>query len=211
MGDTGVTPEAEQLVTDNIGLAHRLATRRMRRQPRVPAIWCDDVRSAALEGLIKAAEAFDPGRGWKFVTYAQWRINGEMADQLRTLHNGRTTPSGNNWRSRSRESSLDAMAENLHIHGNEPIQISELPIMADPGSDPADLYDTAETGWLAADLLALLNSDQRDLAERYFLHGHTLAEIAQAEGVTESRICQRMTAIKLRLRQLAVRTDLVAA
>ena len=43
----------------------------------------DDLMSAAVIGLIMAAERFDPNRGIKFKTYAEQRIRGTIIDELR--------------------------------------------------------------------------------------------------------------------------------
>lgn len=43
----------------------------------------DDLRSAAVIGLISAAERFDPGRGVQFKTFAEQRIRGTIMDELR--------------------------------------------------------------------------------------------------------------------------------
>ena len=44
----------------------------------------DDLRSAAVIGLISAAEHFEPGHGVKFKTFAEPRIRGSIMDELRT-------------------------------------------------------------------------------------------------------------------------------
>lgn len=43
----------------------------------------DDLRSAAVIGLISAAERFDPSRGVQFKTFAEQRIRGTIMDELR--------------------------------------------------------------------------------------------------------------------------------
>jgi RNA polymerase sigma-32 factor len=43
----------------------------------------DDLVQAGNEGLIKAAEKFDPGRGFKFITYAVWWVKAYMQNYVR--------------------------------------------------------------------------------------------------------------------------------
>lgn len=42
-----------------------------------------DLLNDGFFGLVDAIEKFDPGRGWKFETYASNRIRGEISDRLR--------------------------------------------------------------------------------------------------------------------------------
>ena len=45
----------------------------------------DDVMSAAVEGLRRAVEQFDPARGVRFETYCACRVRGAILDYLRTV------------------------------------------------------------------------------------------------------------------------------
>jgi RNA polymerase sigma factor for flagellar operon FliA len=52
---------------------------------RLPAsIEFDDLVSAGLIGLMQALEKFKPEKGFKFKTYAEFRIRGAMIDELRS-------------------------------------------------------------------------------------------------------------------------------
>ena len=52
---------------------------------RLPAsVDYDDLVSAGLIGLMQALERFKPEKGYKFKTYAEFRIRGAMIDELRT-------------------------------------------------------------------------------------------------------------------------------
>ena len=53
---------------------------------RLPShIEAEDMHSVGVIGLIDAANKFDPERGSKFSTYAEYRIKGAILDQLRSL------------------------------------------------------------------------------------------------------------------------------
>jgi RNA polymerase sigma factor FliA len=43
-----------------------------------------DLVGSGIFGLVDAIEKFDPGRGWKFETYAMQRIRGAILDELRS-------------------------------------------------------------------------------------------------------------------------------
>ena len=68
-----MTPEADRLAEENVGLVHLCANRF-----RGKGIEYDDLYGAGCLGLIKAAKAFDTGRGVKFSTYAVPVILGEI-------------------------------------------------------------------------------------------------------------------------------------
>lgn len=50
---------------------------------KAPAIAFDDHLSAAMLGLVKAVNAFDPARGFAFKTLAGWYVRGEVNHQIR--------------------------------------------------------------------------------------------------------------------------------
>jgi len=54
--------------------------------PQVPSFMSkDDMTSAAMEGLIDAANKYDPTKGAKFKTFAEYRIRGAIFDEMRKL------------------------------------------------------------------------------------------------------------------------------
>lgn len=57
-----------------------------RMRPQIPVfISIDEVKSAAMYGLMEAAGRFDPGRGVLFKTYAETRIRGAIMDEVRKM------------------------------------------------------------------------------------------------------------------------------
>jgi len=50
-----------------------------------PNIEMDDLVSSGIVGLLDAVDRFDPSRGIKFKTYAEFRIRGTMLDYLREM------------------------------------------------------------------------------------------------------------------------------
>ena len=57
-----------------------------RMSTQVPAFMSrDEIKSAAMEGLINAANRFDPGHGVLFKTFAEHRIRGAIYDEVRRL------------------------------------------------------------------------------------------------------------------------------
>lgn len=79
-------PEAtdrEALILKHAGLVKMAAHRLAMRLP--PSVSVDDLQSAGTIGLLDAIEKFDPERGVKFRTYADFRIRGAMLDELRSM------------------------------------------------------------------------------------------------------------------------------
>jgi len=77
----GVTLTRDELVVSHLPLVKFIVDRIASSLP--PHLDRDDLRSAAVIGLISAAERFDPSRGVQFKTFAEQRIRGTIMDELR--------------------------------------------------------------------------------------------------------------------------------
>lgn len=94
----------EALVRQHLSLVHHLVSATRGRLPI--HVSSDDLTSAALVGLLRAARAFDPDQGVPFPAYATTRIRGAILDELRSL----------DWATRgvrARARSLQAAADEL--------------------------------------------------------------------------------------------------
>lgn len=80
-GSTGLSPEQEGLVMEQIPAVRFIARRIHLRMPKHIAL--QDLFSAGVVGLIDAASKFDPSKQVQFSTYAQFRIHGAILDMLR--------------------------------------------------------------------------------------------------------------------------------
>jgi RNA polymerase sigma factor FliA len=77
-GDVGVR---NRLVERHLALVHHFA---QRMEPRTGgAVERGDLISAGALGLMSAVSAYDPGRGFRFSTFAARRIRGAMLDEMR--------------------------------------------------------------------------------------------------------------------------------
>lgn len=75
--------EREKMIEAHLSLVDFLVDRMM---TQVPAfVSRDDIRSAALMGLMDAANRFDPRRGVLFKTFAERRIRGAVFDEVRRM------------------------------------------------------------------------------------------------------------------------------
>lgn len=100
-----ICPEnTEQIVKEYSPMIKYVANRIALRLP--PHIEVDDLISVGAIGLMDAIEKYDPSRGAKFKTYAEFRVRGSILDELRSL----------DWVPRSvrqKASNLDAVASKL--------------------------------------------------------------------------------------------------
>ncbi len=77
----GVPLTRDELVVSHLPLVKFIVDRIASSLP--PHLDRDDLGSAAVIGLISAAERFDPSRGVQFKTFAEQRIRGTIMDELR--------------------------------------------------------------------------------------------------------------------------------
>lgn len=73
----------EQVILEHEPLIRYIVNRLAVRLPN--HIDLDDLYSTGVIGLMDAIDKFDPGKGCKFKTYAEFRVKGAVLDQLRSL------------------------------------------------------------------------------------------------------------------------------
>lgn len=75
--------DRSQLIRENMPLVELVVQRMV---PQVPSFMTkEDMTSAAMVGLIDAANKFDPSKGVKFKTFAEYRVRGAIFDEMRKL------------------------------------------------------------------------------------------------------------------------------
>jgi RNA polymerase sigma factor for flagellar operon FliA len=75
--------DRSQLIRENMPLVELVVQRMV---PQVPSFMTkEDMISAAMVGLIDAANKFDPTKGVKFKTFAEYRVRGAILDEMRKL------------------------------------------------------------------------------------------------------------------------------
>lgn len=76
------TRSRDDLMLEYLSLVKIIAKKMATRLPA--SIELDDLVSAGLIGLMQSLERFKPEKGFKFKTYAEFRIRGAMLDELRS-------------------------------------------------------------------------------------------------------------------------------
>ena len=75
--------DRSQLIREHIPLVELVVQRMI---PQVPSFMTkEDMTSAAMVGLIDAANKFDAAKGVKFKTFAEYRVRGAILDEMRKL------------------------------------------------------------------------------------------------------------------------------
>jgi RNA polymerase sigma factor for flagellar operon FliA len=75
--------DKEALVTSHLPLIHFLVERMVTQVPSY--VTRDEIRSAAMVGLVDAANRYDPDRGVLFKTFAERRVRGAVFDEVRRM------------------------------------------------------------------------------------------------------------------------------
>lgn len=211
--------ENKDFAERNVGLVRALVPRFLGR-----GIEYDDLFQAGCEGLIKAAEHFDPDRGYKFSTYAVPVILGEMR---RLFREGGTVKVSRGLKELSMKAvhlseqietetgkapSVSVLAEKLGVPEEkcaEALNAAAQPVSL-TGDDennetdiPVDAPEEKITDHLALQqiLKALPEEDQRLIYYRYFKN-QTQTETAKRLGTTQVQISRREKRLLLRLRGL---------
>lgn len=98
-----------------------------------PHVEVDDLISVGVLGLMDAIEKYDPNRGAKFKTYAEFRVRGAILDELRSM----------DWVPRSirqKAASMDALVQKLQSQLGRPPSDEE--VAADMGVSLDELFNT---------------------------------------------------------------------
>ena len=173
---TGTRVARDRLVLGYMGLVRQVAWC-MSITPSVVIDYKDTV-IAGIFGLIKAIEKFDPDRGFKFETYAAYKVRGAILDELRAL----------DWVPRSAREA-----------GETPSVVEfdeDLPEIE--GFNPA--REPVADGALAG-ALAQLSENERRLIALYHGDELPLSDVGAALGVSESRASQMHSEIISKLRR----------
>lgn len=214
---TSPSPSAE-LVSAHLGLVAHIVRETMNRVPS--HVDRDDLTSAGLTALVKAARAFEPERGVPFTSYAATRIRGGIVDELRSidwasravrrrsreLDETRNRLAGALGRVPSDEETAAALGITLaELQSNrddvERAQVLSLDLApADDGSledllvttipSPHEAVEHRERLEYLVAAIGELPERQRVVITEYFLAERPMAEIAEKLGVSESRISQ---------------------
>lgn len=212
--------EREKIITENMGLVHSCAGKF-----KGKGIEYDDLFQAGCVGLVKAADGFEPERGFAFSTYAVPVILGEIR---RIFRDGGTVKVGRMLKEKSRvamlererltrindrEPTMSELAESLGLDLQETAHIlnAAMPAISLTPDDesrnsqfdiPVESHDSEISDSIALQqvMVTLPERDRKIIELRYF-KGLTQSKTAERLGMSQVQVSRREKAILLDLRQ----------
>lgn len=212
--------EREKIITENMGLVHSCAGKF-----KGKGVEYDDLFQAGCVGLVKAADGFEPERGFAFSTYAVPVILGEIR---RIFRDGGTVKVGRMLKEKSRlallererltrlndrEPTMSELADSLGLDIQETAHIlnAAMPAYSLTPEDesrnsqfdiPVESHDTEISDSIALQqvMITLPERDRRIIELRYF-KGMTQSKTAEQLGMSQVQVSRREKAILLDLRQ----------
>lgn len=154
-----LTKEMESLVTENMGLAGRVV-----KEFLSTGIDSDDLRSLAYMGLVKAAESFDAGKGYKFSSFSNRCMRNEILMFLRQNKKHLSCIS------------YDAVMED-----------GETPYLELFGEEDPALGRVENTGWYDA-LTWNLSDREKKVVDLVIIHKKSQTAICKDMGISQSYI-----------------------
>ena len=178
------TANRNALVERYLGLA-RLAARAMAK--RIPNTAAEELLGAAAEGLMRAIERFDRGRGVPLKTFAYRRIRGAIADWCRGQDHLNRLERAKNGRPISSSAKLQQFSQlSEGSNFNVPAAIST------GGIEAADLVRR---------VFRSVAGREQVILWRYFAEGQTLRQIGAALGLSEAWASLALRAALARVRR----------
>ncbi len=206
----------DELICANTALVGHIVRETMSRVPS--HVNRDDLSSAGLLALVQAAHSFDESRGVPFSRYASTRIRGALLDDLRSVDwasrsvrrrardlDATRAQLAAALRRPATDAEVAASAglavEEVVANSDDVARASILSLQAGDDSDltenfasntptPEQHLEHKERLAYLVEAIAELPERLRTVVEQYFIAERPMAEIAEALGVTESRISQ---------------------
>lgn len=211
----------DELITENFGLVHSCANKFRGRGAEY-----DDLYQAGCVGLIKAADNFDPERGFAFSTYAVPVILGEIR---RIFRDGGSVKIGRSLKEKSRKALIEREKLSVEL-GREPtitefakrigvdvaeaaelitVSMPTISLTADDenGSGQIDV-PTPPPEEMLSDKIALsqilnsLDGDERQLIELRYFKSMTQVKTAEEMGISQVQVSRKEKTLLMKMRKI---------
>jgi len=232
VGAANLSPAArDQMITDNLGLAHQLARRFLHRGEEL-----DDLVQVASVALVKSVDRFDPGRGVDFAAFATRTIIGELKRHFRDkgwavrasrrvqelyLELGHATGTLVQELGRSptvaelaatigttEEAILEAVeaGQGYRASSLDAPDDQDMPLSARLGERDQN-YDSVEQRALLGPAMSQLPEREQTILRMRFVDGLTQSEIATSIGVSQMHVSRLLAASLAQMRRGISRSD----
>ena len=219
MQDTSLKP-----IEQYVPLVRKVATRIARRLPS--HVRYEDLVGAGIVGLMQAAQRYDAKKVTRaFEQFAEFRIKGAIYDELRrrdlmsrdarteAKKHGRAVQGLNaklglepEEHEVAQEVGIDTEALRETFAKLIPVRVVSTDDSAswdvEAGPSPLEAFEKGELRQKLASAIAKLSERQQQVLSLYYMEDCTLKQIGELLGVSESRVCQVIGEITIRLRAL---------
>jgi len=223
----GKDPEKEETILKYAPLIKYIANRIAARLPL--HIDIRDMINSGVLGLIDAMEKFDPDKGVKFETYAEYRIKGAILDNLRAmdwvprsvrkvatllentyldLEKKHGRPATDEEVAAAMDVDVDKFYKMLNRVSNIPMLSLEIDsknsildrLVGDSSKTPFEAIDKEELRGVLASSIERLPEKEKKVISLYYFSEITMKEIGKILDLTESRVSQIHTKAVTKLR-----------
>lgn len=194
-----------------------------------PNLHFTDLVSIGIEGVIKAWENFDAGRGIQFHVYASYRIRGEILDKIRKEWKyqnpgnyksvyGRTekkvaqaavdSKNSGDKEASDEESVRDVVANSAMAYLLSYDEITEESVYnddVDPGEKVVNQLEFSRQRTLLWQAVRGLTDDEKQVIKGFYIEDKTQNDIAQELGYSKSKISRMHAAVLKKLKQSLVK------
>jgi RNA polymerase sigma factor for flagellar operon FliA len=212
MATPGELADPTQLTERHLGLVKSIALKLHGQLP--PQVELDDLIGYGTQGMLEAAQRFDPSRGVTFATFAYYRVRGAMFDGLRRsgqmrrrdyararlaeradayLENAAAREEGADPADRARRTTADTLsALSEHVAALTTIYVTSLDALARPevpddqAVAPFEQLDAVGLNAHLSEALASLEERERRMVELCYYQNHSIREASEVLGVSKS-------------------------
>lgn len=215
--------ERQTIIDEHTSLVQIIAANIMSTGKSPPNLHFNDLLSTGTEGLIKAWENFDAGRGIQFKAYASYRIRGEILDKIRKEWKYQNPGNYKSIYGRAERKVAQAVSDTKETSkgGNTEGEVKEVianSAMAyllsfedvteeatykedlDPGESVVDRLEFSRERNLLWEAVRGLSDDEKQIIKSFYIEDKTQNDIAKELGYSKSKVSRMHAAVLLKLR-----------
>lgn len=216
----------ETLIMAHMPMVKRVAVHLKARVP--PFMELDELIQVGMVGLIEAARAFDPTKGFEFEHFALSRVRGAMLDEVRrqsflprsavafnkTENEALHVLSAELGRAPTQSELADFMGKDLEefhkergqakrfeTYSMEVVTEEVMSMPADSSLQPEVMVEEGQFMQVLVEAIDELPERERLVVSLYYVDELNLKEIGQVLGVSESRVSQILSGVVKKLRK----------